>query len=1039
MRPEPETELVAPPELYRLVERFDERRVEYLASEYLEARVRIDFINPLFEAIGWDVRNEAHLSELQRDVITEDRLHVGATLKAPDYMFRVHGRRRFVLEAKKPAIELRDSADSALQVRRYGWNARDIGVAVLTNFHETRIYDCGIEPRSTDTADTALLDTFTLGALIPRWKDFASLLSRDAVAGGSLDSYVRTFSAKRGTRPVDQAFLEEIDAWRKLLAQDFARRNKDLSERTLNYAVQATLDRVIFLRICEDRGVEPYGDLRDIAGKAGVYSRLVQRFQVADDKFNSGLFHFRHDPTRQDQPDRVTPLLTASDSLLDGILRRLYWPDGPYDFRVIRPEILGHVYEQFLGKVITLRGAGRATVEEKPEVRKAGGVYYTPIHVVELIVNETLGQALRSHTPPDFLTTGKRKARLRVCDPACGSGTFLLAAYQHLLDWYLAWYAADDPKKWSGVRQKRLLLDATGSWRLSTPERKRILLDHVFGVDIDLQAVEITKLSLLLKVLEGETEATLGEQLRLFHERALPDLEVNIRCGNSLVGSDFLGEHGRHLPDRDREHVNVFDWRREFPQVFADGGFNAVVGNPPWLMAGYYLPETVPYLQDKYKTAHGKFDLYYLFIEKSLSLLSTEGWFGMIVPNKFFHTRAAQPLRTMLAASQRIYRILDYGIIRIFEGATNYSCILFIGGHHTRTIAYQSVDVSGHGSRISVDTFDLRSGPWSFAGEDLRRVFSKMLEAGAPLETLVRRFGTGVQSGADRVLTFDRDTAEALGLEPAVLRLLLRGRDVRRYHIDAQGAKLLIFPYRVANGGFSILSEARLRSYRSVYALLHNNRPALAARRWFGRDAEELSGKWYGMVYLDAHENFSGPHLLSPALSARANFALGTGDLFATGTAGVVSVIPRQDTDEDIRYLLGILNSAPLSCYALSHNPMYQGRFVKFSAPYLRNLPIPRIDFASVDQMRAHHRIVDLVEDAMRVSRVMAESTTPHAVEADARQADAIQDAIDDEVALLFGLGAPDLDTLKSISRARQENGDTLEPNQASAGPPGPA
>src|SRR5207248_9025383 len=127
----------------------------------------------------------------------------------------------------------------------------------------------------------------------------------------------------------------------------------------------------------------------------------------------------------------------------------------------------------------------------------------------------------------------------RLLDPACGSGSFLIAAYQRLLDWYRDWYVANNPSRWATGRTPRIRQIGLEDWVLTTVERKQILLDHVFGVDVDPQAVEVTKLSLLLKILEGESQETIAEQMKLFRERALPDLDDNVKCGNSLIGPDF--------------------------------------------------------------------------------------------------------------------------------------------------------------------------------------------------------------------------------------------------------------------------------------------------------------------------------------------------------------------------------------------------------------------------------------------------------------------------------------------------------------------
>ncbi|MDP2661464.1 MAG: N-6 DNA methylase, partial [Dehalococcoidia bacterium] len=337
-----------------------------------------------------------------------------------------------------------------------------------------------------------------------------------------------------------------------------------------------TINRIIFLRIAEDRAIEPYGRLQSLLNGTNVYSRLVRLFHEADDKYNSGLFHFRQEKDRPEPPDGLTLGLVIDDKVLKEIFHGLYYPDSPYEFSVLPADILGRVYEQFLGKVIRLTAGHQAKVEDKPEVKKAGGVFYTPQYIVDYICDRTIGRLLKGLTPA-------RADRLRILDPACGSGSFLIRAYQRLLDWHRDRYVEGDPEKRSRGRKPVIYQAARGEWRLTAAERKRILLNCIYGVDIDPQAVEVTKLSLLLKVLEGESDETITSQLLLFHERALPDLSRNIRCGNSLIGPDF---YDRMLPglldDDHRYRINVFDWKQDFPEVFAAGGFDAVIGNPPY-------------------------------------------------------------------------------------------------------------------------------------------------------------------------------------------------------------------------------------------------------------------------------------------------------------------------------------------------------------------------------------------------------------------------------------------------------------------------
>jgi hypothetical protein len=409
-----------------------------------------------------------------------------------------------------------------------------------------------------------------------KWDWITSIFSKDAILKGSFDKYAEANKAKRGTAEVDDDFLATIERWRSDLARNLALRNSRLSQRELNFAVQRIIDRIIFLRICEDRGVEIYGRLLALTNGPNIYPRLCEIFEDADTKYNSGLFYFQAEKGRHEPPDEITLGLNVDDKLLHDLLKGLYYPESPYEFTVLSADILGQVYEQFLGKVIRLTAGHHAVIEDKPEVKKAGGVYYTPTYIVDYIVRQTVGKVVEGKTP-------RQIAKLRILDPACGSGSFLINAYQFLLDWRHDWYLGNEPGKWAKGRNPALV-QTTSGWKLTISERKRILLDNIYGVDIDPQAVEVTKLSLLLKVLEGASEQTIQPFLRLFQQRALPDLGDNIKCGNSLIGPEaFQQAQLSLLPEADQYRINIFNWTQEFPEIIQKGGFDAIIGNPPYI------------------------------------------------------------------------------------------------------------------------------------------------------------------------------------------------------------------------------------------------------------------------------------------------------------------------------------------------------------------------------------------------------------------------------------------------------------------------
>ncbi len=280
--------MTVPGELHELVERFGRDLPSYRSAGFNEAQARIDFINPLFALLGWDVENKKGLSETYREVVYEDRVKVGGGTKAPDYGFYAGGQRRFFLEAKKPSANIAGDVAPAVQLRRYAWSAR-LPLSILTDFEEFAVYDCRFEPQKDDDSATARMELFTYDRYAEEevWERIFSLFSREAVLSGSLEKYAEENRRRRGTVTVDAAFLREIEGWRDSLARNLASRN-DLNQRQLNYAVQMTIDRIIFLRMAEDRGIEDYGRLLGLVNGNNVYGRLRELFRDANDRYDSG-------------------------------------------------------------------------------------------------------------------------------------------------------------------------------------------------------------------------------------------------------------------------------------------------------------------------------------------------------------------------------------------------------------------------------------------------------------------------------------------------------------------------------------------------------------------------------------------------------------------------------------------------------------------------------------------------------------------------------------------------------------------------------
>jgi hypothetical protein len=280
----------APDTIKRLVERFHQQSDRIRSPDYNETLIRLDFINPLMKSLGWDIDNSAGYAEQYREVVHEDRVKVAGQTKAPDYSFRIGGTRKFFLEAKKPTVDIKNNWEPAYQLRRYAWSAK-LAVSLLTDFEEFAVYDARIQPKQLEKAATGRREFLRYTDYESRWDFLSGTFSKEAVLRGDFDRYAESKKG-RGAAPFDDVFLSEIEEWRKALAVSLARRNKSLDEAALNFAVQRIIDRILFLRIAEDRGTETIGQLQGLVNGESIYPRLVTLFHRADERYNSGLFHF---------------------------------------------------------------------------------------------------------------------------------------------------------------------------------------------------------------------------------------------------------------------------------------------------------------------------------------------------------------------------------------------------------------------------------------------------------------------------------------------------------------------------------------------------------------------------------------------------------------------------------------------------------------------------------------------------------------------------------------------------------------------------
>jgi hypothetical protein len=974
-----------------LVDRFEEQFDSYKSVNYNETLTRRDFIDPFFKALGWDIDNEQGYAEAYREVIHEDRVKIGKATKAPDYSFRLSGSHRlFFVEAKKPSVVIKDDILPAYQVRRYGWNAK-LAISIITDFEEFAIYDCTTRPNPTDKASVARIKYLTFREYKKEFGFIWDTFSKERVLKGSFDKFVQGNANKRGTTTVDKEFLLSLDGWRTYLATSISWNNKNLDEDEINFVVQQTLDRIIFLRIAEDRGIEPYGNLQNAVKQGNSYQNMFAIFGEADAKYNSGLFDFKKDKFSKD--------IKIDNKVMKTIIKELYYPDSPYEFSILAVEILGSAYEQFLGKVIRITPGHHAKIEEKPEVRKAGGVYYTPQYVVEYIVKNTVGKLVEGKTPKEI-------SGIKIVDPACGSGSFLIGAYQYLLDWHKNYYTSNGKLNSGSVAIRRGVKGdvLTPEGNLTTSEKKRILLNNIYGVDIDVNAVEVTKLSLLLKCMEGETNATINYQLSMFHERVLPTLDDNIKDGNSLIDTDF---YNNQLDFGFEKKIKPFNWQRAFPGVFnreigkpeenlkiiaqkakqhatkalqyvneleeklsavheskikvsSNGGFDVVIGNPPY--GAVYEETQKNYFISHYKTVEGRFDNFELFIENGIKYLTKDGLLGFIIPSPFLTNLYSRKLRQHLLTNCCLKEIASFSM-PVFEDPTVHTSIIVVSPNRQEKNQFTI--------KNKIDSIEKLNSKESF------QISQDEIENNA--NYVIDVF---INPSAKIIIDKLTHNSNPLG-EICFIRQCIKTGNDKKYVVSSDSK--LEEPWRKSLRGKSIFRNATPE--KNVY---------LKYGDWLARN-------WKNTSFYETNKI---------AIRETGNRITATLDLekryFLSSLYAIYFKQKELNNENDLKFMLGILNSELANYFIkIIALDLTEGAFTKVRTNQLARLPI--VNLKSAKDESSKNEIVKLVDQLLNLNIEKAEAKLPSRVSQLESKIDYCEDRINEIVYQLYDLTEDDV------------------------------
>lgn len=635
-------------------------------------------------------------------------------------------------------------------------------------------------------------------------------------------------------------------------------------------------------------------------------------------------------------------------------------------------------------------------------------MFYTPQYIVDYIVAQTLGPLTEGKTPAEM-------AGVTVCDPACGSGSFLLGAYQFLLDKHRAYYdrlKAENPKR--GKKRKELDAALTPAGELTTKLKKEILLNSIFGTDIDANAVEVTKLSLMLKALEGETEASLDQTMSLFNERALPSLDANIQTGNALIDLDYFDE--LEFDAEDQRATRAFNWQSAFPAVFdsesaaykaagrENPGFDAVIGNPPYVRQEL-LTRYKSYFERAYRTFDGKADLYVFFIEKGLRLARPGGYFSIIVANKWMRATYGEKLRRWMAG-RRVVEILDFGDLPVFEQATTYPCILTLRpgepapfrAARLKTLDFpDGLEAAARAESYELAPASLNPEGWNLLPPEAAALLDKLRATGVPLgEYANGKIYRGVLTGLNAAFVVDAATKDRLIAEDPnsaeVLKPFLAGRDIKRYAPPKTDKWLIFLPK-----GITMENHG---SARGAWSWLEKTYPAIA--KWLApfeakaKKRHDQGDFWWELRACDYYQEFEQEKIIIPAITKIPCCVLDRDSFYSNDKTTIVA--------NNENYVLGLLNSSITQFFISETASTKRGGYFEWKPLYISNIPIPIIDPANKNEAELKAKIERAVDNLLQWKAQDESALLPNEKQDLAARIQYEERKIDDWVFDLYGL-----------------------------------
>ena len=914
-----------------LIEKYERVKSEGVLKDYNEEETKKDFIIPLFSALGWNMHSKHEVTA--EELISNDRA---------DYGFYINGRPKFYLEAKKISANLH-RVEFADQSIKYAWN-KGVTWAVLTDFESIKVFCAqNIDKDLTDK----LFFEIPYQDYLERF-DQLYLLSKESFETGFLDKEAEKFGKKLLRVSVTEKLARDLNECRELLTKGLSACNekKQLSRDLIDEGVQKLLDRILFLRVAEDRGIEAdtlNGLLRQAKAQYNsktFFQAMITKFRELDEIYNSNLFS----PHPFEEWEEFSGATEEVIKILQG--QKGYYE---YDFKVMPADVLGQVYESYLGYKLSQSKKG-LSVEKDTTKRKEQGIYYTPVFIVDYIVKNSLKPIL------DRCNSVEDLQKIKILDPACGSGSFLIRALEVILDKY---------KEFG---------DRGGEFT-----KLQILTRNIYGVDFDQQAVEIARLNLLINALDTRMK--------------MPGLDKNIKYGNSLT----------------------IDWKEEFPEVFKQGGFDVIIGNPPYIKefinkGAFDDLHDSPYYQ-------GKMDIWTMFGCISIDLLKNGGVVGFIAPNNWISNAGASIFRDKILTDGELRMFIDFGDYKVFDQASIQTMIYVFEKKQPsnkysidyiriidKNITEENLvaEIINKKTKIEVEPKNFLGQNITFTDTESGSIFDK-LEKKRNFELADKEVGQGIVSPQEYVIgkhlpylidakigkgIFVLTTEEVRDLnftqvERKLIKPFYSTEEISRYFANDKNKLWIIYSNKEVT--------KNINKYPQVKRHLEKYTPVITSD--FGP---------FGLHRARDEKLFIGPSIFSIRKTGRPQFSHVNFHCYVSQTYFVIST-----NRIDLKYLTGLFNSG-LIYFWLKNKGKLQGDMLQIDKGPLMNIPI------YVGNKIQQKQIIDLVDKMLSLNKDLDEipenSEKWLSVKSEIEKTDK---KIDQEVYKLYGLTENDVNIVE--------------------------